>query len=1139
MSRPINTSVLLRLVDLKYSSFNPGNGMSPEQLKTNWNLRVLLIILTVSLAPLLLSTIGLNFGSASQGGAGAHFAGWTTINSVIRIDINALGFVLLIGTLTCFYNNLRFSLFITLLGITLVLSGLVDSIQIVPCLDHNATNSVFHTSTVWITMLSRFGASVILFLGSISLFMAQRPQKTRISISLTLLGIIVGSITWSMMARGDAANLLSVKTLDYLTLAFYGLTACALHLALRNRPATMMGQLTLAAMIPLVAGQIWLTVAVETIYDQGFHIAVLLKWLAWSLPAVGLGIDLTKTYHTLGLNEEKQFLRAVIDSIPHYIFARDGEGRFTLANKSVARFYNQDVEKLEGRRIQEIHPDLQQCRAWEDEDREVLRTGNVLEIPETQTTTGDGQKIWITAIKKPLPQSRKRQSQVLGVTIDITRQKEAEMALAQRLKFEQASTAIVQSFVHTTSDNLEETMSRILKHLGFYTAADRCFIYHFPQPNQNARLIFSWQREDGEPSELPVALNLNHLDWMYQLFSINMPVAADNLMDLPHHADRFRDSWNADGESAFLAMPIQQNNQIMGFLGIDAEFKDGWSREETNLVRYVADIFMTVWSKLEAEKDLVEAMNAAQASNQAKSEFLANMSHEIRTPMNCVIGISDLLMEMDPTNRQKNYLDMISQSGAALLAIINDILDLSKIEAGQLEIDPVQMNLRSLVEEVTGLIAFNIQAKGVEMVVRIAPGAPDQVVCDPNRLRQVLTNLLNNAAKFTTEGFIYLNVEPTGNHGGGIDLRFEIRDTGIGIRQDKLAVIFEKFTQADAGTTRRFGGTGLGLPISQHLVNLMGGEISADSTVGEGSTFTFTLPLKPVEPVAQKMEHLTEHDERILVVTKHTLGGEVLAEQVRHLGYQCSVAIGCDDALDLLTGPPEKTEWSFVLVDQDVIGTEVAQIKQYLDGLGEKSKTRLIMLTALSNTIRENEMIMLGISGTLPKPVRPNQLKAMLEGRTLIPLVFESAPTTEPASCPVGFDDEIETEPDGPLTLLVEDNPFNQRVAVGMLKLLNCRVDVANNGAEAVEMVRKTRYDIVFMDCQMPKMDGYEATRTIRDLHSEERATTTIVAMTANALSGDKQACFDSGMDDFLSKPINKAMLSGMLSKWGLVENPV
>ncbi len=1112
--------------------------MNPDHLKTNWSLRAILAIAIISITPMILIEFGLSFGSASQGGAGAHFAGWLSHGYTGRIDINALGLVLIIGALTTVFNRLRQSRLVLVLGITLVLAGLVDTIQFSP--EHTQVlNSIeYQTTSLFTALLSRLGAAAILFMGSIVLTTANKPRKNILCYWLVFLGISTAAITWTLMLRESAESFLSFQTIHILTFTLYGLTCITLGRALKKLPVTILGQLTLAAFVPLSVGQIWLATSVSNTLDQGFHIAVLLKWLAWLLPTIGLSIDLTNTLHTLATNQDKLFLRSVIDAIPHYIFARDGDGIFTLVNKSVADFYDLPVDQVEGKHIQDIHADLDQCRQWVAEDREIINHGKQLELPETTTFNADGQKIWISATKKLLPPLRYSKPQVLGVSIDITPTKTAESALAERLKFEQASAAIVQAFVQTNSKNLQDTMDRILQHLGFYTEADRCFIYRFTDPNQDARLLFSWLRASKE-SQADLPLGLNHLSiaWMAQWFALNIPVAVDHLSDLPDSADRFMNIWNTVDDTSFLAIPIMHDNHLMGFLGVDATNKGGWEQEETNLVRYVADMFMTVWSKLEAEKSLVGAMKEAQASSKAKSEFLANMSHEIRTPMNCVIGISDLLMEMDPSDNQKQYLEMIGQSGSALLALINDILDLSKIEAGQLELDPIEMNLRSLVEEISGLTAFNTQAKGVEMISRIAPGAPDTVVCDPNRLRQVLTNLLNNAAKFTSQGHIYLNVEPTGQQGKKINLKFEISDTGIGIEKEKLNAIFEKFTQADATTTRKFGGTGLGLPISQHLVNLMGGKISADSVPGSGTTFSFTLQVEIVQE-AEEALNLSEKDAQcVLVVTGHKLGGEVLAEQVRTLGHDCSVALGYDDAIKLMPGPPQSNhkKWSVILVDQDVIQSEVPRLKNYLK---ENNNIRLIMLTALSSNLRQKNLKLNGFSGSLSKPVRPDQLKAVLNGTvSTVPdskaNTFAQAP--DPTTAKVSAKVSEETS-DGPHILVAEDNPFNQRVAMGMFKLLGCQVDVANNGREAVEMVQKTDYSLVFMDCQMPEMDGYEATRVIRKLDDPQKASVTIIAMTANALSGDKRACFEVGMDDFLSKPINKAMLSEMLSKWEQVK---
>ncbi len=1108
----------------------------------------MLIISAISLAPLLLTKIGLSFGSVGETDAGTYFAGWMANGYVGRIDVNALGLVLLIGSLTVALNRMLHSPLAALLGITMVLAGLVDTIQIAPEVVEQAGYSSIHITSVWSALLSRLGSALILFVGTVAISLTNKPRQNHLCFALALVGTMIGAATWTMMGLGSPENFLSSSSIHFLTFTLYGLTGLALHRVLRRRSATVLGQLTLAALIPLVTGQIWLITSATTVLNQGFHIAVLLKWLAWMLPTIGLGLDLTNSIHALGKNQEKMFLRSVIDAIPHFIFARDHNGCFTLVNKSVADFYNLNVDQVEGRHLQEIHADLEQCRGWVAEDREILKHGRQMEIPEALTIDAEGRHIWITATKKLLPATKFGGAQVLGVSIDITRQRTAETALAERLKFEQASAAIVQAFVQTTSENLQDTMDRILQHLGFYTGADRSFIYQFTEKDKDARLVFSWLRSNKNTArELPVELNHRGIGWMSQLFALNMPVAADKLSDLPESAHSFRNIWNTPCDASFLAIPIMQNFRVMGFLGIDACDKGGWKQEETNLVRYVTDMFMTVWSKLEAEKSLVGAMKEAQASSQAKSEFLANMSHEIRTPMNCVIGISDLLMEMDPTDNQRQYLDMISQSGSALLALINDILDLSKIEAGQLALDPLEMNLRGLIEEVSGLVAFNTQPKGVEMVSRIAPGAPDKVVCDPNRLRQVLTNLLNNAAKFTAAGHIYLNVEPTGENGDEIDLKFEITDTGIGIEKEKLEAIFEKFTQADASTTRRFGGTGLGLPISQHLVNLMGGKISADSTPGTGTTFAFTLPLKSVRKDADLFNPPAEHDQRVLVVTSHKLSGEVLAEQVRLLGFDCSVALGCDDALKILHGSPQSSQkpCPFILVDQNVLPDDVSCIKEFLGEKSSEASVRLIMLTALSSAIREKELLLQGFSGTLPKPVRPHQLKAVLEGHTTIsPVQDNDQPTAKLDG--LTNDEVAETQDNlsnapanGPLILIAEDNPFNQRVAEGMFKLLGCRVEVASNGAEAVAMVQKTRYDMIFMDCQMPEMDGYDATRVIRGLEDRKCATIPIVAMTANALSGDKRACFEAGMDDFLSKPINKATLSEMLSKWEQLKIPV
>ncbi|MBK8164625.1 MAG: response regulator [bacterium] len=847
---------------------------------------------------------------------------------------------------------------------------------------------------------------------------------------------------------------------------------------------------------------------------------------------------------------EHRYLRSVIDAIPHFIFARDSEGRFTLVNKAVADFYGLPVEQVEGRHLYDVHPDPAQARAWLDEDRETLLRGEPWSLPVTDTTQNDGRTIWIAAVKKPLPADIDGVAQVLGVSIDISEQMRAERALAARLDYEHTAAALFQTFVHCGREQMPQIMDRVLGRLGRFTEGSRAFLYRFDTGRGMAVRQYTWTDDHADDTEAPpTLLPMSDLDWLLGLFEMKIPVMSEDLRRHTTIPAGFRDDWGPD-RAAFLAAPVIRDQQVFGFIGVDSDQARPWTQEHINLVHSVADLFITVWTKHEMERSLVQAREAAEASSRAKSEFLANMSHEIRTPMNSVIGLADLLSDMDPTHQQKQYLEMIRVSGSALLSLINDILDLSKIEAGQLELDAVETDLPALIDETGSLIAFTAHTAGLEFISRLAPGVPQRVLLDAHRLRQVLTNLLNNAVKFTQRGHVYLNVEPVGAGDGHVDLRFAVTDTGIGIPAHSLERIFEKFTQAEAGTTRRYGGTGLGLAISQQLVGLMGGTICATSEPGQGSTFSFTLRLPAVAAAANTQPVGGAPGAHVLIVTRHSLTGEVLLEKVRLLGHEGRVILGGPEALDQAGGWASATDRPFTHIlfdhvpaaddpDDDDNDAALPDLRPYLARLAPRHDPRVILLARLTGGARDQDLHDHGFAHTLAKPVLTARLCELLVGDSLAdtgatPCAAVAGSLPAGPATPATATESATADGQGPHVLLAEDNPFNQKVATAMLRLLGCRVEVAATGVEALAMARDGAFDLVLMDCQMPVMDGYEATRRIRGLPAPAGAVT-IIAMTANAMSGDRKACFTAGMDDFLSKPITKAMLADMMRKWEIV----
>ncbi len=775
---------------------------------------------------------------------------------------------------------------------------------------------------------------------------------------------------------------------------------------------------------------------------------------------------------------------SLVESLPLSVFQKDREFRFLFANRRFCEGIGRPLSDIRGKGDFDLFP-LELAKKYRRDDVHVFETGTFLEAVE-EIAAVDGKRHFIQVLKSPIRNASGRIVGVQGMFWDITDRKITEDHLVE---------------AHAFLDSIVDNVPIML----FVKDAENL---RFVQFNRASEELVGISREEVIGKSDFDIFPPDEAEFFIQK---DRKVLTDGVMvEIP---EEILDSKN-------------HGRRILHTKKIPV-------LDVTGQPRFLLGISEDITDKKETEQALQFAKEAAEAASRAKSDFLANMSHEIRTPMNAVLGMTELLLDTELDQTQRDYVKMVHDSGEALMGLINDILDFSKIESGKFTLDCKEFSLHETLGDTMKTLAIRAMHKDLEMATHFAVDVPHVLIGDPGRLRQIVINLVGNAVKFTERGEVVLDVGCQSISEDAVELIFQVRDTGIGIPADKIDRIFQAFEQADSSTTRRYGGTGLGLTITSRLIQLMEGKIWVESEVGRGSTFFFTAKLKTAPqgteyPIGNEIGQF--RGLRILIVDDNATNRLILREILEHRGLVTEMCASASEALTLLRRAVAlRQPFSLMLTDVNMPDVDGFTLVEKVREDRQLRHVPVIVLTSGDRPGGKRLCERLMVKTHLRKPLKQSEL---------IQAVVQTLGSARPEPVYASTTDEIAPVIPPLRILLAEDSYPNQVLAKGLLGKRGHSVTVANNGQEAVDLLRDEQFDLVLMDVQMPVMDGLEATREIRQLEQNaglKRVSQTpvpIVAMTAHAMKGDRERCIDSGMNGYLSKPIRTRELDNVLAEF-------